>query len=113
MKDTFYFPHDYNSRSDQKISKLLAKHGMLGYGLYWAIIEDLYNNNNILEIDYDCISYDLRSDSEIIKSVINDFGLFTFCENTFGSISVERRLNERAKKTKKAEDSCECEMVKG
>ena len=111
-KDAFYFSHDYNARSDQKISKLLAKHGMLGYGLYWAIIEILYNNNNILEIDYDCLSYDLRSDSEIIKSVINDFGLFTFCENTFGSISVERRLNERAKKTKKAEDSANARWSK-
>ena len=111
-KDTFYFSHDYNARSDQKISKLLAKHGMLGYGLYWAIIENLYNNNNTLEIDYDCLSYDLRSDSEIIKSVINDFGLFEFYENTFGSISVERRLNERTKKTKKAEDSANARWSK-
>jgi len=110
--ETFYFSHDYNARSDQKIVKLLVKHGMLGYGLYWALIETLYNNNNILEIDYECIAFDLRTDIEIVKSVINDFGLFAFNENTFGSISIEKRLDERSKKSKKAEESANARWSK-
>ena len=44
MKDTFYFPHDYNSRTDEKIKLLIRKHGIEGYGIFWAIVEDLYNN---------------------------------------------------------------------
>ena len=40
MKNTFYFSHDYNARNDIKIKKLIAKHGYLGYGIFWAIIED-------------------------------------------------------------------------
>lgn len=102
MKETFYFSHDYNTRADNKIKRLLAKHGITGYGIFWAIIEDLYNNANALRTDYDCIAYDLRTQSDIIKSIINDFDLFIIDGDTFGSISVERRLNERNTKSEKA-----------
>ena len=44
-KDTFYFPHDYNAASDEKIEELLFKLGNEGYGIYWRIIEMLYQNN--------------------------------------------------------------------
>ena len=104
-KDTFYFSHDYNSRNDSKIKKLLAKYGYEGYGLFWAIIEDLYNNTNVLRLDYDTISFDLRSTPEIVKSLIHDFDLFEIDKECFGSLSVQRRLNERNAKSKKARES--------
>lgn len=104
-KDTFYFSHDYNSRNDAKVKKLIAKHGFLGYGLFWAIIEDLYNNANALPMDYETIAFDLRVDKKVIESVINDFDLFVFDGDFFGSLSVENRLNERNKKSVKARES--------
>jgi hypothetical protein len=104
-KDTFYFSHDYNSRSDEKIKLLIRKHGILGYGVFWAIIEDLYNNANALRLDYEGIAYDLRIDVKIIESIINDFDLFVIKEGIFGSLSVERRLNQRNEKSTKARDS--------
>jgi len=106
-KDTFYFSHDYNARNDSKIKKLLSKHGYLGYGLFWAIIEDLYNNANALPTDYDSIAFDLRTTSEIVKSIINDFDLFCIEDAEFGSSSVERRLNERNAKSVKARESAQ------
>lgn len=105
MKDTFYFSHDYNTRSDDKIKMLIRKHGVIGYGIFWCIIEDLYNNANALRTDYDGIAYDLRVDKETIKSIINDFDLFVFDDDIFGSLSVERRLNERSLKSAKARES--------
>jgi membrane-associated HD superfamily phosphohydrolase len=105
MKETFYFSHDYNPRSDTKIKRLLSRHGMMGYGIYWSIIEDLYNNTNVLQTDYECIAFDLRTDAEVIRSIINDFDLFTVQEKTFGSPSVQRRLNERDSKSQKARES--------
>jgi len=102
---SYYFSHDYNSRSDQKIKSLMVRHGMLGYGIFWAIIEELYNNTNVLRMDYECIAYDLRVDVSIVKSVINDFDLFVFDGDNFGSESVERRINERIEKSKKASES--------
>ena len=104
-KETFYFSHDYNSRNDVKIKKLLSKHGLLGYGIFWAIIEELYNNTNVLPMDYDTISYDLRIDKSVLISVINDYDLFVFDGDTFGSLSVERRLKERDERSHKARQS--------
>lgn len=104
-KDTFYFSHDYNSRNDEKIKFLIRKHGMLGYGIFWAIIEDLYNNANALRNDYEGIAYDFRVDTNIIKSIITEFDLFVFDVNTFGSLSVQKRLDERDSKSVKARQS--------
>jgi hypothetical protein len=104
-KDTFYFSHDYNARFDEKIKQLIRKHSMLGYGCYWAIIEDLYNNANALRTDYDGIAFELRITTEQAKSIINDFDLFVFDGDYFGSASVERRLNERNEKSVKARKS--------
>jgi hypothetical protein len=105
MKETYYFSHDYNSRSDNKIKRLILKHGFLGYGLFWAIIEDLYQNANALRTDYESIAYDLRTDENTIKSIINDFDLFVFDNDFFGSLSVQRRLEERISKSSKARES--------
>ena len=59
-KETFYFSHDYNARNDIKIKRLIVAHGYEGYGIFWALIEDLYQNANALPLDFDCIAYDLR-----------------------------------------------------
>ena len=91
-KTTFYFSHDYNTRTDIKIKKLIQKHGYVGYGIFWAIVEDLYNNANALPADYASIAYDLREDESLIKSVINDFDLFVINNEIISSESIERRL---------------------
>jgi len=104
-KDTFYFSHDYNARNDEKIKMLIRKHGMIGYGVFWAIVEDLYNNANALRTDYDGIAYDLRLHSDIIKSVVNDFDLFEINGDYFGSSSVQERLDQRNEKSLSARKS--------
>ena len=104
-KDTFYFSHDYNARNDDKIKALLRKHKWHGYGLFWAIIEDLYNNANALRTDYEGIAYELRTDEETIRSIVNDFGFFEVDGDKFGSISIEKRLDERNAKSKTAREN--------
>jgi 5-methylcytosine-specific restriction endonuclease McrA len=78
---------------------------MSGYGIFWSIVEDLYNNSNQLMLDYEGIAYDLRSEIEIIKSIINDFDLFMIDDNMFGSKSIENRIQERSEKSTKARSS--------
>ena len=78
---------------------------MQGYGVFWAIIEDLYNNANALRTDYDGIAYDLRSDSDVVASVINDYDLFVFDGEFFGSKSVQQRLEQRNSKSESARKS--------
>ena len=104
-KESFYFSHDYNSRTDDKIKKLIRKHGMAGYGLFWCLVEDLYNNANALQTDYEGIAYDLRTDAKLVESVITEFDLFCIDVDGFGSHSVERRLDERNKKSETARQS--------
>ena len=105
MKDTFYFSHDYNTRNDGKIKKLIAAHGFEGYGLFWAILEELYNNDNLLSTDYSIIVSDRKAKVKIIKSIVEDFELFMIKDGTFGSISVENRINERKLKSSRARES--------
>lgn len=81
------------------------KHGVTGYGIYWAIIEDLYMNANALRTECDRIAYELRVDSKVVESVIFDFDLFVFDDENFGSLSVQRRLDERFEKSAKARES--------
>jgi len=103
--ESFYFQHNYNTRSDSKIKKLLHKHGLLGYGLYWAIVEDLYNNANALQLHYESIAYELRTEKCIVKSIIHDFDLFKIDGGYFSSNGVKRRLEERKDKSTKASNS--------
>ena len=101
-KETYYFSHDYTARTDAKIKKLLQKHGYLGYGLYWALIEDLYLNDNCIQYDIECIAFDLRINEQIIESIIKDFNLFELTNGAFSSISVQKRMEKRNEKSEKA-----------
>ena len=101
-KNTFYFSHDYNTRNDEKIKELIFNYGMSGYGIYWSIIEELYQNTNVLHLNYERIAFELRSDVSSIKSIINDFNLFVISGENFSSLSVQKRLDERTNKSEKA-----------
>lgn len=105
MKETFYFSHDYNARQDEKIKQLIRKHGMRGYGIFWALVEDLYNNANALRLDCEGIAFDLREDQKIIESIVKDFGLFIVSGKNISSDSIKRRLDERNEKSKKARET--------
>lgn len=91
-----YFPHDSDARSDDKIIALRIKHKWEGYGLYWALIEKLRDSKDyVLKVDYNVLAFDLRSDASLIKSIINDFGLFSFTDD--GECFYSKSLNMRMK----------------
>ena len=79
--------------------------GMQGYGVYWAIIEDLYQNANAMRPHYESIAYELRVQSEMVQSILNDFDLFVFDGDNFGSLSISRRMQDRVNKSAKARES--------
>lgn len=98
-----YFPHDYNARNDRKMTKLKITHRMTGIGIYWSIVEMLYEESGkMLLADIPMLADELRTDIETVESVIKDFELFLFNEKSFWSESVLKRLNERNIKTDKA-----------
>jgi hypothetical protein len=100
-----YFSHDYNARNDRKLTNLAMIRKMEGIGVYWCILEMMYENDGILPTEYDRIAFELRTDSDLIKSVVNDFELFIVDGNTFCSESVNKRLKIRTDKSDKAREN--------
>ena len=111
-KETFYFSHDYTARSDEKIKNLIYDFGYEGYGIYWSLIEELYQNANALRTNYKRIAFDMRVDENTIKSIIENFDLFIVENEFFGSLSVQRRLDMRIDKSSKARESAQKRWAK-
>jgi len=86
--------------------RLLAKTGVQGVGIYWCLIEMLYEEGGYLKLnECDCIASELRTKCERIESVIKDFDLFKNDGVKFWSASVIERLKLRKDKSDKAKDS--------
>ena len=110
---SLYFSHDFDSRTDIKIRNLIRKHGMTGYGIYWAIVEDLYRNANAMRTHYDLYAFEMRVEEDVVRSIINDFDLFKINGDTFSSDSVERRISEINDRSNKAATSAKARWDKG
>lgn len=105
MSKSYYFPHNHSTRSDSKIKNLIFRHGMIGYGVYWSIVEDLYMNANAMPLQCDCIAYELRVDINIVESVLKDFDLFQIENDFFSSNAVQKRIDEIEDRSKAASDN--------
>lgn len=89
-----YFPHDSNARNSDKVIKLRMRHKSAGYGVYFMILERLRDSEDYTSPrDYNVIAYDLREDASLIKSVVEDFGLFTISDD--GKYFYSEEFRER------------------
>ena len=80
--------------------------GWGGYGLYWGIVERLRNESSYtMPTDYECIANAMRTESDRIKSVIEDFDLFIIEKDYFYSNSLMERMKLREMKSEKARQS--------
>lgn len=89
-----------------KLIKVLMKLGQEGKGVYWDLIEMLYEESGYLSLA-ECESYAfaLRTNVVCLKSLIEDFGLFQNDGENFWSDSVLIRLAKRLDKSNKAKAS--------
>ena len=91
-----YFSHDSNARNNAKLLNVRMRHGAAGYGIYFMILERMRENKNYMCVkDYNMIAFDLRVASDVVKSIVEEFGLFTFTDDgkCFYSESFTRRMN--------------------
>ena len=105
-----YFVHDVTAGSDAKIVGLLMKHGCLGYGVYWRIIEQMAcTTDGMLATDYNKLGWLIREKADIVKSVICDFELFKFSEDKkfFFSERLKKSLEAINEKSLKAKEKAE------
>ena len=105
MKETFYFPHDYHARHDPELNNLFLDHGIEAIGAYWCIVEMLYEENGVLPTNYERITKSLRTNKELVESIITNYELFKTDGVNFWSDSVNRRLEERRIKSESARTS--------
>ena len=95
-KERLYFPHDYNARTDPKLQNVLMELGLTGIGLYWCIVEQLYEQDGYLPMtSLKSIAFTLHAEAADVEKLINDFGLFEHDEDIFWSESVNRRILQR------------------
>ena len=103
-----YFPHDSNARNDSKLLALRIRHKAAGYGVYFMILERLREETNYMSVkDYNLIAFDLREDASLIKSVVEDFGLFAFTPDgeCFYSEGFSRRMEIKDKETRRRSEA--------
>jgi len=94
-KESFYFSHDCNARNDEKILAVRMRLKAEGYGAYFMIIERLLESTNYMSVkDYNIIAFDLRVGADLVKSLVENFGLFVFtdCGKYFYSESLLNRM---------------------
>lgn len=94
-KTTYYFQHDYNARNDPKLQEVLIELGVVGIGVFWCIVEQMYEQGGRLELKLcKSIAFALHLDCKIIESVVNDFDLFENDGVFFWSNSIKSRLEK-------------------
>lgn len=119
MKDTFYFSHDNNARRDDKMKKLRRAYpDGSGYGIYWMLIEELHESSElrIALSEIENLAYDLHLDEEKMRSIINDFGLFSVDDQFFWSnrllTDMEKREFKNRSKSNKAKIAARIRWIK-
>lgn len=96
MKDSYYFQHDYNARNDPKLQDVLIELGVEGIGIYWCIIEQLYEQGGTLPLRYcKSIAFALHVDYKTVERLVNNYGLFANDGENMWSDSVLKRLDKR------------------
>jgi hypothetical protein len=116
MKEAYYFPHDANARTDAKILELRAEMGWEGYGLWWALVEQMreagdYKLSNTL---IGGLAMGLAIPKDKLRTMLDlciSVGLLKVEGECFYSPSLRRRLvaldNKRLARVESARNAAE------
>jgi len=105
MKQT-YFPHDSNARNDIKVVRLRKDLGLEGYGIYFCLLEMLFSDKNMINIDdIDTIAFSLQCKSEVLSAVIKNYDLFVVNDNSFYSARLNETIGQIVKKSARASEN--------
>ena len=106
-----WFKHQFRAREDEKLIRLKIKHkSSAPIGVYWQLVELIYENDGYIKSDIEVIAYQLGDSVELVKDVIdNCFNLTDEGEITHNTILSqlqfrEEKYNEKSKKGKEAAD---------
>ena len=86
MKDRYYFKHDYHARNDDKIEIMLLDYKAAGYGLYWAVVEKLHEENGSMvwtDLTTKIVAKHIGESPEFVSKFIDD------CVNIYKLLYIE------------------------
>ena len=94
MSTCQYFPHQYNAHDDEKLQQVIINHGLAGYAVFFLLLEYLgQKKDRVLSKDfYKVLSWNYRIDEDIVRSVVEDYGLFEVSDNHFSSDGLNDRM---------------------
>lgn len=88
----YFFNHKPSIYKDSKIQRLIFREGMAGYGIFWSLLERLCNYENQIEADYEALAFELRSESNLIRNIVENYGLFIHENNIISSKLIKQRV---------------------
>ena len=94
MSTCQYFPHQYNAHDDEKLQQVIINHGLAGYAVFFLLLEYLgQKKDRVLSKDfYKVLSWNYRIDEDIVRSVVENYGLFEVSDNHFSSDGLNDRM---------------------
>ena len=87
----YFFNHKPSIYKDSKIQRLIFREGMAGYGIFWSLLERLCNYENQMEADFEALAFELRSESNLIRNIVENYGLFIHENNIISSKLIKQR----------------------
>jgi hypothetical protein len=92
VKQSYYFPHDFHARHDPKLERLRMEIGPISDGIFWDLVEMLYEEGGYLLIaDIPVYAKMLNTDEHMLNKCINI--LFLKDGDRFYNQSLLDRLN--------------------
>lgn len=93
-----YINHKISNRSEYVFRKLIERKGAAAYGVYWYILEELYESGGkMLFEEIEPISKVLCVRKDFVVSVIKSFSLFQYDSESFWSDEVIEQIEKRQK----------------
>ena len=93
-----YINHKISNRSEYVFRKLIERKGAAAYGVYWYILEELYESGGkMLFEEIEPISKALCVRKDFVASVIKSFSLFQYDSESFWSDEVIEQIEKRQK----------------
>ena len=89
-----YFPHQYNAHDDEKLKRVIMDHGLEGYAVFFLLLEYLGQKEDrvLTQEFYKVLAWTYRVDVDVVRSVVEDYGLFEISDNHFSSDGLNARM---------------------
>lgn len=113
MQVNYILSHSLLDPVTEQVTALKQDLGVAGYGTLWSLLEMLIASDGLsLSLDYATLCHTIKCDQETLRSVVEDYSIFTLSgdhlSSTYVTEEVERqnarsiKRRERAKKAARA-----------